>query len=208
MNRVQKRITIGLWGLVVLALVGLVAGKFLLAGRPGLPGHQLMVQGSDDPGNQIAGALFDAPELKLTDQNGQPFSTSSLHGHPWIADFVFTTCGGICPVMSHQMASIQEHTPAGVNLVSFTVDPEHDSPPVLKAYGQALHADFARWHFLTGTRKQMGNAEYGMKIAVQPAGPDTPIVHSDKFLLVDGAGKVVGVYDGTNADDVKRLIAE
>lgn len=211
MSPAQRRLTIVLWALVVVALVGAVAARLLIprervAGNA--RGTEMAMLSSDERISQSGRELFAAPELKLTDQDGRPFSTAQLRGRPWIADFIFTTCGSLCPIMSHQMAELQKQTPGEVGLVSFTVDPEKDSPPVLKAYGEALHADFGRWHFLTGTPRQMADAEYAMKISVEPATANAQIVHSNKFLLVNGDGKVVGVYDGTDAGDVKRLAAD
>ena len=107
------------------------------------------------------------------------------------------------------MVEVQKNTPADVRLVSFSVDPAHDTPAVLKQYAAALKADPARWRFLTGTPQQMADAAYGMKMALKPAGNDAPpLLHSDKFLLVNPKGEVVGIYDGTSADDVKRLTAD
>jgi len=206
MGLVQKRITIALWGLIVVAMVGLGVGKILLPHPSAHPGHDSDPPGTPDP--QGVQELYPAPNLTLTDQTGKPFATADLHGRPWIADFIFTTCGSVCPKMSAQMAQLQAHTPPGVHLVSFTVDPANDTPPVLKNYGESFHADFARWHFLTGSQQQMSDAAYAMKISVKPAAPDSPIMHSEKFLLVNPAGSVVGVYDGTSADDVKRLAAD
>lgn len=201
MGRTQKRITFALWALVVLTLVGLVVARVLVP-HPKVPGAGIDVEAADRQGVQD---LYPAPALALTDQSGKPFSTADLRGRPWVADFIFTTCGSVCPKMSAQMAEVQKLTPGGVHLVSFTVDPTNDTPAALKTYGETFHADFARWHFLTGTQQQMSDAAYKMKISVKPADPDSPIMHSEKFLLVSPAGTVVGVYDGTSADDVKRL---
>jgi protein SCO1/2 len=105
---------------------------------------------------------------------------------------------------------LQTQTPGNVKLVSFTVDPKHDTPQVLKEYAGALAADPARWHFLTGTPRQMADAAYGMKISVLPATENKTesILHSTKFLLVNPAGKVVGIYDSTNDADMKQLVMD
>jgi cytochrome oxidase Cu insertion factor (SCO1/SenC/PrrC family) len=194
-----KTTRIILWGLIVLALVGIVVAKVMLP-RQASPA-------SAKP-QAAQKQLFKTPVLTLTDQEGKPFSTSQLHGRVWVADFIFTSCAGSCPVMSHEMAELQKKTPADLHLVSFTVDPQTDTAAILKEYGQGLHADFARWHFLTGTEKQMADAAYGMKISVQPANGEFALTHSEKFLLVDRSGYVVGIYDGTNHDDVARLAAD
>ena len=206
MGPTQKRITLALWGMVILALVGIVVGKVLLPHRqPGPSVAELQEREEAARGTQ---PLFPAPELALTDQWGKPFNTSQLRGHPWIADFIFTSCGSVCPMMTSKMVEIQKSTPAGVHLVSFTVDPTTDTPAVLTKYGETYHADFNRWHFLTGDNTQMSDAASKMRISVKPASGTHPIMHSEKFLLVDAQGNVVGVYDGTSSDDVKRLAAD
>lgn len=195
----MKTTRIILWGLVVVALVGIVVAKVVLPKQASPASAQPQAAPRQ---------LFKAPGLTLTDQEGKPFSTSQLQGRVWVADFIFTSCAGSCPIMSHEMTELQKKTPVDVNFVSFTVDPKTDTAPILKEYGQGLHADFARWHFLTGTEKQMGDAAVGMKISVVPANGEYALTHSDRFLLVDRAGYVVGIYDGTNHDDVARLAAD
>lgn len=191
----MKTVRIILWCMVLLTLIGIAVGKMLLP-KP-------FAQASPPPQQ-----LYQTASLTLTDQDGKSFSTDSLRGHVWVADFIFTSCPGSCPLMSHEMSELQKSTPAGVDFVSFTVDPKTDTPAVLKEYGQNLQADFSRWHFLTGTEQQMKDAALGMKIAVQPAHGQFALSHSDRFLLVDGTGHVVGIFDGTKPDDVSRLGAE
>src|SRR5207302_573123 len=127
---------------------------------------------------------FAAPEFSLVDQNAKTFTAADLRGHPWVADFVFTTCGNICPVMSHKMAELQQMTPGGVKLVSFTVNPEHDTPAVLKEYAKDLRADESRWRFLTGTPQQMQDAAKGMHQFDTNQQTDG-INHSDKLHVVN-----------------------
>jgi protein SCO1/2 len=203
MRPAQKRITIALWGLVVLAMVGIVVGKIL---RP----HPPTVQDMEDREQASNGTreLYATPAIELIDQTGNIFNTRQLHGHPWIADFIFTSCGSVCPIMTAKMVELQKNTPEAVHLVSFTVDPKDDTPVVLTEYGKSFHADFARWHFLTGTVVQMADAAYQMKVSVKPASADLAIMHSEKFLLVDPEGSVIGIYNGTNADEVKRLTTD
>jgi len=189
-----KNLRFVLWGMIVLAMVGIVVAKVFS------PKQQ---QSATD-----VKELFAVPDIRLTDQDGKPFSTEQLRGRPWIADFIFTSCAGSCPIMTHQMTELQKKTPIDVNLVSFTVDPEHDTPPILRAYGEGNHADFSRWHFLTGTKKDMGDAAYAMKISVHPADKDFALSHSDRFLLVNQTGHVVGAYEGISSEDVARLAAD
>ena len=180
--------------MIVLAMVGIVVAKVM---------STVQQQSSMD-----AKELFAVPDIQLTDQDGKTFSTDQLRGHPWIADFIFTSCAGSCPIMTHQMTELQKKTPAEVDLVSFSVDPEHDTPAILRAYGEGNHADFGRWHFLTGSKKDMSDAAYAMKISVHPADKNFALSHSDRFLLVNQTGHVVGIYDGTDNQDVSRLAAD
>lgn len=208
----NKIVTWSLWSVLVLAMIGVLLGAFLL------PKHKASLDGPGvalPAGGQVGRSavsleLFPAAEFSLTDQEGRTVSTADLRGAPWIADFIFTRCGGTCPIMSHRLAGLQKQTPANVRLVSFTVDPEHDTPQVLQAYAGSLNTDGRRWHFLTGTPRQMADVAYGMKISVLPAAENKTesILHSTRFLLVNPAGKVVGIYDSTNDADMKQLVAD
>ena len=137
--------------------------------------------------------LGQVPPFQLTDQTGQSFDSQSLDGHIWVADFIYTTCPGPCPMMSSQMRRVQIST-AGtpdVALVSFTVDPEHDSPPVLAAYAKHFTADPARWHFLTGEPGRLN--DLGLN-AFKLNSVDGSLTHSTRFVLVDGARRIRGYY--------------
>ena len=100
------------------------------------------------------------------------------------------------------MAHLEKMTPAGVNFVSFSVDPKNDTPAVLKAYGARLGADFSRWHFLTGSVDQMTDAAIKMKVAT---GSANLLTHSDRFLLVNAKGMVVGIYSGLDSIELNQL---
>lgn len=200
MGPTQKKITIGLWALVLTALVGIVVGKALTQRRP-VP---IIDERPADVQVPLRD-LFPAPPLTLTDQNNQSFSTASLNGKVWVADFIFTSCGSICPILSDRMAHLQNMTPAGVNFVSFSVDPKIDTPAVLQSYGTRIGADFSRWHFLTGSTEQMADAAIQMKIA---SSTSNPLAHSDRFLLINAKGMVVGLYSGLEAADLKQIAAD
>jgi protein SCO1/2 len=152
--------------------------------------------------------LFHTPAFVLTDQDGKSFSDVDLRGKAYICDFIFTTCGSACPMMSQKLAGVQKQTPAELQLVSFTVNPEHDTPAVLKAYAATYGADLSRWHFLTGTPVQMTTTVRAMNIAVTPATDHDPIGHSEKFLLVDGDGNVRGIYDSNDDKSMRDLIID
>ncbi|MFL6594545.1 MAG: SCO family protein [Chthoniobacterales bacterium] len=151
------------------------------------------------------------PEFRLTNQNGQPFGSAELKGKIWIADFIFTSCPGPCPLISSRIAETQRPLEkSDVHLVSFTVDPENDTPEVLRDYAQRLHAREGRWDFLTGPRDAIyGLTIHGFKLAVAADGdvPGQP-VHSTKAVLVDRRGKIRGYYDITAPDGVTTLLAD
>src|SRR5437588_2712808 len=111
MDRMQRIITTALWAVLVLVMVGVVVRQFWLPGRDA--GRSLRHEGA-----ARFQELFAAPQFQLTDQNGKTVTASDLRGGPWVADFVFTTCSNICPIMSRKMAELQQMTPAGVKLVS------------------------------------------------------------------------------------------
>jgi cytochrome oxidase Cu insertion factor (SCO1/SenC/PrrC family) len=154
------------------------------------------------------------PAFHLIDQDGRAFGSADLSGHPWLAAFVFTRCGGTCPIMTARMARLQAQLPAATRLLSITVDPAHDTPAVLKAYATDVHAG-ANWHFLTGRQDELYRlAADGFKLeaAEVPAGraqpDDGPFLHSSKLALVDGAGRVRGYYDSDDDSSMDKLLAD
>jgi protein SCO1/2 len=149
--------------------------------------------------------LGQVPPFQLTAQAGQPFDSQSLDGHIWVADFIYTTCTGPCPMMSSRMRRVQTST-AGtphVGLVSFTVDPAHDTPPVLAAYAKHFTADPARWHFLTGEPSRLH--DLGLN-AFKLNSVDGSLVHSTRFVLVDGSRRIRGYYIGSDDGFMPRLL--
>src|SRR5580692_10467786 len=96
--------------------------------------------------------LGDIPQFELTAQSGQPFHSQTLAGKIWVADFIYTTCPGPCPRMTSQMREVQDAVLKipDVRLVSFSVDPANDTPPVLAAYAKVHGASPSIWYFLTG----------------------------------------------------------
>lgn len=152
------------------------------------------------------------PAFSLIDQTGQPVTRDTLAGDVWIADFIFTRCAGQCPMMSVQMAALQNrfHDTPDVRLVSFTVDPAHDTLEVLAAYAGHYGAVSPRWRFLTGDRDALwGLARDGFKLGVSDDGTtEEPIVHSIRLVLVDRQGRIRGYYDATEAMAVERLVRD
>ena len=158
--------------------------------------------------------LGEVPPFELTGHWGETITLEDLEGAPWVVDFIFTRCALSCPMMTTRMAELDETLPTGeqgVRLVSISVDPEHDRPEVLAEYAEAFGAS-ERWHFLTGTEEEILElAIRGFKLGVNPdpppemVDPDEPILHSTRFVLVDGEGRIRGYYDGMSADGVQEL---
>jgi protein SCO1/2 len=141
--------------------------------------------------------LSKVPPFQLTSQTGETFERKALDGHVWVADFMFTSCPGPCPRMSSQMHAIQTATgnTPDVKLVSFTVDPAHDTPEVLAAYAKHFLAQPGRWYFLTGSRNhldEIGRAAFKLNPV------DGSLDHSTRFVLVDRTARIRGYYASTD----------
>jgi protein SCO1/2 len=144
-------------------------------------------------------------EFSLTDQEGRPFGSAQLAGEVWIADFVFTSCPDVCPVMTSQMANLSRRMDGhDVHFVSISVDPEHDTPERLREYAARYRADASRWHFLTGTEAQVRELVVGRfrnHVGEREDADDGRyrIMHGLRFVLVDGRGVVRGFYETDRA---------
>ena len=156
------------------------------------------------------------PPFRLVDQDGKAVDQSIVKGKVYVASFFFTRCGTICPRISSQLTRVQDifRNNLDVLLLSHTVDPEHDRPAQLKAYARKYDAIPGKWYFLTGTKAEIYDlAMHGYYLPTVDAGlkegkPDETFIHSEKLVLVDKEGIVRGFYDGTNRDDVDKLILE
>lgn len=155
------------------------------------------------------------PDFSLIAHDGRPLGLSSLAGRPFVADFIFTRCGGICPAMTARMAQLQARLRGQARLVSFSVDPEHDTPEVLARYARDFKAG-PDWVFVTGARSALhALATDGFHLAAmevppdqRQAGDDGPFLHSGKFVLVDSRGRVRGYYDSEETAELTRLIRD
>ena len=148
------------------------------------------------------------PEFQLVNQDGKNFGSADLRGKVWIADFVYSTCPGPCPMISSRMSELQKPLEkTDVHLVSFTVDPAKDTPEVLRGYADKLQAEPGRWDFLTGPQSTIYNlSRDGFKLAV---GEEKGVpVHSTRMILVDRHGAIRGYYDAAEPDAVTKLVAD
>jgi len=151
------------------------------------------------------------PHFQFVNQEGQRFDSVQLTGKIWIADFIYTTCPGPCPMISTRMSELQKPLEkTDVHLISFSVDPEKDTPEVLRGYAEKLRAEPKRWDFLTGPKSAIYDLSHkGFKLAVSDGSDEAGIpVHSTRIVLVDRHGEIRGYYEATEADAVTKLLAD
>lgn len=160
------------------------------------------------------------PEFVLTNQSGSMVTRTNLHGRVWVMDIIFTRCPGPCSVMTKRMAELQSLIPSDlpVGFLSLTTDPEFDTSPILAQYGQRYGADFNRWQFVTGTKKELGNlAAQGLKLVGKEkaeelrTAPNDLFIHSTVFALVDSQGRLRGVKETLpppTSEDVREPLVD
>ena len=189
-----------LWGVLALVIVGILGANL----------WSFVHQKSDTASESSAvlselAAHQQLPDFSLTDQRGAPFALSDLQDKVWVADFIFTSCGTICPPMTVEMATLQDEFEAeDVHFVSFSVDPERDTPEVLFRYADYYGADGSRWSFLTGQKAAIYQlAQDGFNLAAGHRGSE--ILHSTRFVLVDQNQQVRGYYDSRSKAHLQQL---
>ncbi|WP_257461943.1 SCO family protein [Archangium lipolyticum] len=156
------------------------------------------------------------PAFTFTRQDGKPFGLEQLKGRPFVANFIFTRCPTICPVFTQKMARFQKQTAdigGQLALVSFSVDPQYDTPERLTAYGAKHGADPARWSFLTGDYNALKETVVGgfkMAMGRNEQDPDDipNIFHGSHFVLVDRTGEIRGFYNSEHDDAVEKLLSD
>lgn len=152
------------------------------------------------------------PDFVFTDQDGNQVTPQTFGGKVYVADFFFTTCPTICPVMKKEMLRVYEAflDNEEVAILSHTIDPEHDSVAVLRDFAEKLGVESHKWHFVTGDKEEI--YKVGMKGYLVTAGEDASApggyIHSGAFILVDKDRRIRGLYDGTKSPDVNALIRD
>jgi protein SCO1/2 len=187
-----------LWGLLVATLLAIVAAAAVQRlKRPELP-DSLPILGH-------------VPDFALVNRDGRTVRLADLAGRPWVADFLFTRCPASCPMMSARMARLNRDLPPDLDvaLVSFSVDPDYDTPQVLQRYAERFQAP-ERWLFLTGEREDIRRLcvegfKLGLDLEPAPGSGPEPILHSTRFVLVDGEGDVRGYYEAFDEESTAKL---
>lgn len=152
------------------------------------------------------------PDFAFTNQDGKTVGKAQMEGKITIVDFFFTSCPSICPDMSREMERVNDlfRDEPKVQILSISIDPDYDTPAVLKEYADLHYAKAGKWDFLTGDKLETYRlARCGFVIpTLDGNGVAEDFVHSDKFILVDELGRIRGYYSGTNREDVDLLMLE
>jgi len=182
-----------IWAVLTLVVVGIVAAA-------------VYKRVSTPPPPPVLGTIG---QFELTDQNGQVRTYKDFAGRPWIAAFIFTRCGGTCPTIVRSMTVLKDRLDEfpELQLVCLSMDPEFDTPDVLKRYAVQQNAEHPRWLFLTGKRDEILRVtQKDFKLGVEAGvSAEEPILHSPKLVLVDGEGMVRGYFDGIVPDGMDEL---
>ena len=148
------------------------------------------------------------PAFKYINQYGDSISDKNLDGKIYVADFFFTTCPSICPIMQRNMLNVFDafKNTDDVKILSYTIDPRHDSVPVLKKYADKLGVSGNTWWLLRGHKDETYQIAKNYLVSVQEKNPAGEYIHDGYFILIDKQKRIRGTYDGTQADSVSRLI--
>lgn len=151
-------------------------------------------------------------DFSFTNQNGETITQKDYEGKVYVADFFFTTCKSICPKMTTNLVDVQKaflDNPK-VKLLSFSVMPDVDNVSVLKEYAKINGVIDSKWNLVTGDKKAIYTMARKSYLAVKQGKPDEQydMVHTENFVLVDSKKRVRGFYDGTNKEDIQRLIQD
>lgn len=148
----------------------------------------------------------------FTNQYNEPVTENTTRHKIYVADFFFATCQTICPEMSTQLVHVQEafKNDSNVLILSHTVNPMHDTVEVLKGYADSYGAMKGKWHFLTGSKKEIYDLAKDSYLlnAFEDDGTPEGFLHSELFILVDAYGRIRGSYDGTDRASVQQLITD
>ena len=181
----------------------------VLAGAAAIFARSRLRGGGSPPETPSLAVLGDLPDFSLVERSGRSVARADLLGRVWIADFIFTRCGGPCPLLTMEMARLAKALPSEVRFVSVSVDPAHDTPEILASYAETYGADRERWFFLTGEKSAVyslvGDGFHVTAKEEAGADPASAVTHSLRFALVDRRGRIRGYYQGYEREELRRL---
>ena len=199
---------------------GLIAAVILFLFYQALkPKKTLRIYSPSDVNTELVDSLVEHVKINhriqdwvFINQNGKTITNKDYEGKIYVADFFFTTCPTICPIMKDNMVWLQNKIQQypDVMLLSHTVTPDIDTPEVLKAYAVEKGVDDSKWHLVTGDKKDIFYIARKSYLAVKTGSPEElyDMVHTENFILVDKKRRIRGFYDGTEQDDVMRLLKD
>lgn len=216
MNPAPKSLQWMVWGGMALTITAILVAFIIKQARERRSAAELLpaIGSANIPDGKLP-VLFEVPDFALTNQSSQVVTRSDLRGQVWIADIVFTLCAGPCPEMTRRMAELQAVIPAEqpVKFVTLTTHPEHDTPAVLQSYARRFLAQPGRWHFLTGTKKQIADlAVGGLKLtalekeAGQQENLNDLFIHSTLFVLIDQQGRARAIFESDDPAMKAKLL--
>jgi protein SCO1/2 len=209
--------------IVLLVLSAIIVGMFYIALKPTktLPVYQPAMVAPElvDESIQFVKKYHTIAPFSMTNQNGKTVSEKDYDNTIYVADFFFTTCPSICPIMTKNMYALQEKLIdiPQVKLLSFSVTPQIDSVAQLKRYALKNKVDDARWNLVTGSKKEIYTLARKSYLVVKDDGDGGPfdMIHTENFVLVDKQKRIRGFYDGTQQQamddifrDIQILLAE
>jgi len=151
-------------------------------------------------------------DFSLTNQNGETITQDNYKDKIYVADFFFTTCQTICPILTKNMSDVQKRiiNDDEIMLLSHTVTPKIDTVAQLKRYAIEKRVNDSKWNLVTGDKKQIYELARKSYLAVKDNGDGGPfdMIHTENFILVDKARQIRGFYDGTNPDEIDRLLED
>lgn len=197
---------------VVIALASLFLFKGFFRFNSASPSKVLPYYGMKEVTSSGDSLYHMVPPFSFINQEGRTVTQKDLDGSIYIADYFFCTCQSICPIMSNEMEFLANHFKSDslIKFISHTVNPENDSVPVLADYAKAHHANPAQWFLVTGDKKELYDlARTGYMISADSGdGGPNDFIHSQNFALVDKEKHIRGFYDGTNHQDMLKLIED
>jgi protein SCO1/2 len=154
-------------------------------------------------------------DFSLLSQADAPVTRAAFDGEPWVANFAFTRCASVCPRITQTMRAVQrkaQEEDVGLRFVTFSVDPEHDQPEVMKSYAETYGADFSSWTFLTGTTQAIEGVARSFSVGfddqIDPTREDLGIMHSGQLVLVDEEGRIRGYYPSTDEGVENEIVGD
>jgi len=202
------------FGLLLLVLSAIIISLFYNALKP--KERLKIFQPSDFNPDLVDSTLLDVKkyhtiaDFSLTNQNGKTVTQEDYEDKIYVADFFFTTCPSICPIMTKNMAVIQQEirNDDEVLLLSHSVTPIRDSVPQLKKYAQEKGVLDEKWNLVTGDKKQIYELARKSYFAVlnEGDGGAYDMIHTENFILVDKKRRIRGTYDGTNSEEIQELL--